>query len=731
MISVAPQSATTQLDGWDSLGGNGQLGTASADDLSASYLAAHLRALDARVRSAVARRRAVDPNPDDSFRGLYLSDAQVDDLIARSGQSRLGIGDVIGLDMGIDEAVDVAEAAGAPARLRNVGRRFGLSSLDVWLLLIAVAPDLDPRYESLYGYLHDDVTRRRASVGLGLELCLGTVLSAAARDRFAPNAPLVGGGLLTVEEPDRPFLSRSLRVPDRVTAYILGSDEPDASVAAAFETQPDADLPSAGEVAAVLTVEERALVYIRERAGGAGYALGAHALRMVGRPALALNFERVGADEVRATVTAAIREARLTGSGIVAGDVDQLAETHLGALRVLADAAAPVVLVGRRSWDPVWSLRPAYTIDATSLPDAARAALWIAELGIGTAPENEAAHRAVALDTVGYQLAPGQIARAVRSAQLRAGARAVRAAATGRPSDESAVPTTAEIQAGARAQNSGGLERLARRVEPRATWTDLIVTDDVRAQLREIASRVRLRDQVLSAWGIGGKAGRRQGVAALFAGPSGTGKTMAAEVLAGALGLDLYTIDLATVVDKYIGETEKNLERIFTEAERVNAVVFFDEADALFGKRSEVSDARDRYANIEVAYLLQRIEQFDGIAILATNLRANVDEAFARRLDALIDFPMPEAADRRLLWDRSIGLRMPRDANVDLDFMAERFKLSGGNIRNISVAAAFLSADAERPLHMEALIVATAREYRKLGRLCLEAEFGRYHGLVP
>jgi len=205
---------------------------------------------------------------------------------------------------------------------------------------------------------------------------------------------------------------------------------------------------------------------------------------------------------------------------------------------------------------------------------------------------------------------------------------------------------------------------------------------------------------------------------------------MAAEVLAGELGLDLYAVDLATVVDKYVGETEKNLDKIFAESERVNGVILFDEADALFGKRSEVSDAHDRYANVEVAYLLQRMELFDGIAILATNLRANLDEAFTRRLDSLVDFPEPEAEYRLSLWERSLGPSVPRANDLDLQFLAEAFKVSGGGIRNIVVAAAYMAAEDDRPISMRDLVRATQREYLKLGRLCVESEFGDYYELL-
>jgi SpoVK/Ycf46/Vps4 family AAA+-type ATPase len=205
---------------------------------------------------------------------------------------------------------------------------------------------------------------------------------------------------------------------------------------------------------------------------------------------------------------------------------------------------------------------------------------------------------------------------------------------------------------------------------------------------------------------------------------------MSAEVIAADLGLDLYTVDLATVIDKYIGETEKNLERIFSEAAGINGVLLFDEADAIFGKRSEVKDAHDRYANVESAYLLQRMETFDGLALLATNLRANLDDAFTRRLDLVVDFPLPDADRRRLLWDRSLGTTLPRAADLDLDFCAHAFELAGGNIRSIAVTAAYLAAESGAPVTMRTLIHAVHREYQKLGRLTLAAEFGPYADLL-
>ncbi len=208
--------------------------------------------------------------------------------------------------------------------------------------------------------------------------------------------------------------------------------------------------------------------------------------------------------------------------------------------------------------------------------------------------------------------------------------------------------------------------------------------------------RARHAELVLNQWGMG-NGSRRRGIVSLFAGPPGTGKTMAAEVIGDALGLDLYVINLATVIDKYIGETEKNLERVFEAATGVNGILFFDEADALFGKRSEVKDARDRYANVETAYLLQRLERFEGTAILATNLKANLDEAFSRRIDVFVDFPLPEAGERERIWRSALTESLPVGDDIDIEFLATAFEFGGGNIVNVVVTAAFMAAERGAP----------------------------------
>ncbi len=284
--------------------------------------------------------------------------------------------------------------------------------------------------------------------------------------------------------------------------------------------------------------------------------------------------------------------------------------------------------------------------------------------------------------------------------------------------------TLADLKNAARAQSQPRLTSLAQKITPRFTWDDIVLPLDRLAQLREIASQVLYQHVVYEEWGLMEKASLGRGVAALFAGLSGTGKTMAAEVIANDIGLDVYKIDLAGLVSKYIGETEKNLSRVFQEASDTSAILFFDEADAVFGKRSEVKDSHDRYANVEISYLLQRMEEYDGIVILATNLRSNLDDAFLRRMRAIVEFPFPEVEDRLRIWQRTLAGPAPLAADVDLGFMARQFRMSGGNIRNIVLLAAFLAASERRPIGMSHLIHAAKREYQKLGRLIAESDFG-------
>jgi SpoVK/Ycf46/Vps4 family AAA+-type ATPase len=402
--------------------------------------------------------------------------------------------------------------------------------------------------------------------------------------------------------------------------------------------------------------------------------------------------------------------AALAGARLVFDGIDRLEPGERArAVRALHARTERVLLVaGSGGASTALGDAVAFALDAPMPSFGERRDAWSALAGTddtGDAPAK-------------FRLSLGQIAEAAEIARIAARTRG----------DEQ--PTPADLDLGARRASASRLGDLAARLEPGFTWDDLVLPEKQKEVLGSISAYLRHRDLVLSAWGYERSVARNQGLKVLFAGESGTGKTMASRVLARELGLEIFRLDLATVVSKYIGETEKNLDRVFAAADGSNAILFFDEADALFGKRSEVKDAHDRYANIEVAYLLQKMETYPGAVILATNYRHNIDQAFLRRLDFVIDFPFPEAEDRERIWRLLLPAEAPLLDDVDVPFLAQQFKLSGGSIRNASLAAAFLAADDGGVIGMRHLVRGVALEYQKLGRLTIEADFEQFHELI-
>ncbi|MGX9884473.1 ATP-binding protein [Streptomyces sp. NPDC002276] len=653
-------------------------GVTPAAGPEADALLARLGRLRERVALLVAERSATDPTATDPLRGLYLSGEAVEYLLLRSSEP----------------APPVRESV--PDRLTALR----LPDLDTALLLIALAPDLDRTFEPLYGYLNDDVSRRRATVGLALDLCGVPAHEAAGRARFQPTAPLSALGLLTVEEPERPFLSRSLRVPDRVVAHLLGDDTPDAALAGHLHPLPtprtlyDGQHPDGDDefahfvdrLAVLLAGGPPLAVYLRERHEGDGLVCVSAALAAAGVPAIRFSGPVERVPEL-------LREARLGGRTVVVSGLPDQPGPLVRELTAALDVS--VVFAGGRPYDPQWCESDPLILEAPRRRAAAVRA-WTEAVGADSGFD-------VRATVAPYHLGADRIARAARAARGLAGF-------------DGTPLTAAHLRLAARQQSASGLEQHARRIQPAVDWRDLVLPDRSLTQLHELALRARHRDRVLGDWRLSAGGGRGRGVLGLFAGESGTGKTLSAEVVAAELGLDLYVVQLSSVVDKYIGETEKNLERIFTEADRTDAVLLFDEADAVFGKRSEVKDSHDRYANMESAYLLQRLESFDGIALLTTNLRANIDEAFTRRLDLVVDFPFPGPEQRLALWRHGLT-HVPSAPDLELTPLAKEFELAGGSIRSAVVTAAYLAAGRGDTVGAADLLEGARREYRKAGRL--------------
>ena len=650
-----------------------------------SAIALSFEALDARIRSAVELAASTDSNPADPYRGLHISDELALSL-AREGP-----------------------AGNLDARLALAARLLGLSDLEAAVLALCSAPELSPHYGRLYAYLHDDVTRKLASPEFVARLLAD---SGVPRDDvlecFDHSAPLRRTGAVRLLDAGgtTPLAERLLKIADQLAAYLLGSklDEPARDGRMRSLPVPEHDPGRAttiAELRTLLAVESSLPIVI---AGPDGAALLATALD---RPLLLVDIaDCANPDLMREAAIAAALEARqLCFDGLDEIQPDK----RLHVQRALA-AREERALICVASRDAVVALgdRTALVLEAPMPSFAERREAWAALSG------------AAEVGDVGakFRLSIGQIADGAQVACLAAATRGEE------------IPSASDLDLGARQASSTRLAELASRLNPAFGWDDLVLPDRQLEVLRSISAYLRHRDLVLSEWGYERTVARNQGLKVLFAGESGTGKTMAGQVLARELGLDLFRIDLATTVSKYIGETEKNLDRVFGAAEGSNAILFFDEADALFGKRSEVRDAHDRYANIEVAYLLQKMETYPGAVILATNFRQNMDDAFLRRLDIVVDFPFPEPQDRERIWRLVLPDEAPRADDVDIPFLATQFKLSGGGIRNCSLAAAFLAAEGGEAIGMRHLVRAVALEYGKLGRLTLKAEFERFHELV-
>ncbi|MCC5947740.1 MAG: ATP-binding protein [Nitriliruptoraceae bacterium] len=666
---------------------------------SLRYLLGRLGMVEWRIALAIDQQRELEGGAvDGRFRGLVVSPEQVERLLTHGPIPPPDPPEqLLERSAALEATADEWEDAGHDLRLRTLATRFSLNTLEVDLLLIALAPELDRRFEHFYGALNDDVARRHATVGLALQLTGRMGTDTTARAAFGADAPLRRGGLLELDDASQPALGQPVTVPRRVVDHLLGDDTPDDVLTDLLH----APLPVVHDATDGLIRALQAGArsgYVRSRLGsGPGVAMAT--LERIGLPEIAIDLERAGPDLERIG-RAAGREALLQGGVLIVGPVDAVIDDRgHAALQPFRAAGATVLFHGQARWDPHWTDDVPAVVETGRIPAPAQAEVWA--LALADAPLTDGVDPVEA--TALFRLSPEQIERAARTAHHHAAV-------------EDRAITIDDLHHGARAQNAAGLQRLARRISPQAGWQDLILPDDITAQLRELASRWRLRDVVLEDWGLGAGTARGRGVSALFAGASGTGKTLASEVIAAELGLDLYVVELSTVVDKYIGETSKNLERIFDEADRVNGVLLFDEADALFGKRSAVSDAKDRHANVEVAYLLQRMEDFDGVAILTTNLAANLDEAFMRRLDAVVDFPSPDLDQRRALWRAKLPTSLPQSDDVDIDLLADRFKVSGSEIRNITLSAAYRAAAADRAVTMDDLLRATIREHRKIGR---------------
>jgi SpoVK/Ycf46/Vps4 family AAA+-type ATPase len=713
-------------------------------------LSGPLARLDARIAIEIARLRARYDLSVDEFRGLYVSDAQVDRLVA-DARPELDAADVV--TGGPLEPL----TAGArdDARWRHVAAAFGLSPLEEDLVLLAAAPELDLRYETLYAYLNDDVARRWPTVDLACRLLRGVGGADEIVGALVPGGTLRSWGVVRAIDPPagRPTLRNAgYALHPCVVAWLHGHSPGLAIDGAAVTWTPSIGLRPPDAVAVARAAPVLRLAEARRARGGAVPIVALVGRPGCGRTRTAMALASAGQwplARVNLRACTGVEEQSTSRAGQrVSDELESLAVAlALEEAIVLVDGAELLVDEARGA-DAAWCLLRAVAACPTSALVLVRGGEdegWRALATVrrvvevrcddATFDERVAAWRDAARDEA-VALSEAQARRFAGRAALTAGQ--VRAAvATARDlaamSGEVVEPADVDVErvaAAARLASDQALGRVATKVRPRHSWGDLVLPTPTLHRLRELAAAVQQRHVVFDEWGFGERLASGVGIRALFAGASGTGKTMAAGVVAREAGLELYRVDLAGLVSKYIGETEKNLDRLFRAASATNAIVFLDEAEAIMGKRSEVKDAHDRYANIEVAYLLQKLEEHDGIVILATNLKRNIDDAFARRMQYVIDFPRPEAAERERIWRSMFPARAPLASDVDFTYLARQFDLAGGDIRNVALDAAFFAAQDGGVIDMRVVVGALARQLAKQGKTPTGREFGQYQRLL-
>ncbi len=701
------------------------------------HLLEELNRIDLIISLNLEKWRAEHNEDLDGFQGLYISENEVNAILQTQPFE-------LKVDISCDSAIEKIEILtrqisrkktesikqAKELRLHLLSELFNLQPFETDAILICLAPELDLRYEKLYSYLQNDVTRKRPTVDLVIKLlCYSIEDRLKAREYFSLTAPLIKNGLICFTGDNQlPLLSRSIKTDDRIISFLLEKDGIDqrirefSAIIRPGKSLNDLILTEENKNTLIKLIKwhlniERPMMFFFHGPYGTGKKTIAEAVcRESGTSLFVVDSKALKGVESAETLNLILREALLQGASLYFEGFSGLLEKDTGVnminmVRELDQFPNWVFLSGELPWEPASVLRNhgfiSYAVPISSF--TLRKLLWEAFLKSDLREDVDVGALAGK-----FKFSGGQIRDAIFTAR--------NIARTKKP-DEPKL-SMEELYQGCKIQSSRNLSTLAKKIEPHYTWEDIVLPEDTKDQLKEVSGYIKHRGTVYTDWGFDRKLSLGKGLNVLFSGPPGTGKTMAAEVIASELHLDIYKIDLSQIVSKYIGETEKNLDRIFTAAENANAILFFDEADALFGKRSEVKDAHDRYANIEIGYLLQKMEEYEGISILATNLRQNMDEAFMRRMQVVVEFPFPDEEYRRRIWEVTFPQDTPLGDDVDLNMLAREVKLAGGNIKNIALAAAFYAAEESGAIRMGHLIHAARREYQKLGQAFIEGKWG-------
>ncbi len=686
-------------------------------------LTRRLRRTDLLLMRAVRRQRQrTTMKKKGNYWGSVIEETEVDALLREHGEIDYPV-----LEDGLDTALSASvalrdEPGGRVGRLRDA---FGLDGDEIDLVLLALAPEISAGYARVFAYLNDNLNQSYLTVDLA-----SRVLRRERRARLSLLSRLMGSSplmkyrllLLYPEDGVETHTARRLHPSQRFLHWLLEESELPSSMGfQPLETEREPFIPSGtreridelapGFHKSITVVVVGSTIGSRE---GAAMALA----RRMGRPLVRVDLERC--KEYLEQPYDLLRELRLNRAvpylvNVVASQEDPTVRNQMLALGAAVSQLPYPVLVGGSDRRAVGALlgtdRPSITVQVqrSSLPERLEA--WQDAFGIRKWDVEQADEMSERFYSVGGTTIP----RILDRAQAESGGN---------------EPDADALWAAAREESRPEFRGLALHIVPSFNLDDLILPSKVKGQLQHLIDYLAHQEMVFHHWGMSKIRSRGYGIKALFSGGPGTGKTMAAEVIAGALGLDLFRVDLSSVISRWVGETEKNLREIFDAAEGGTAIILFDEADALFGSRGEVKQAQDRFANQEVSFLLQRLEVFEGCAILTTNLQENIDEAFLRRFGAVVEFPMPTAAERLLLWQRSFPEDTPQGDDLDLDMLAQQFVIAGGSIVNSAINAAILAARDGEPVCQKHTVQAVARELVKMGKQVSRVHFGDFYEWV-
>ena len=657
--------------------------------------------------------------------GLVVSREEFEHNLVKAAQ--------LGLAAQLDEE-EAARLAAARAAIRrrlartrkefplsSLFRRCGLDEFGQDCVALAYAAALDKKYEKLLAYLQDDITQKAPTAALAVQLFLpaGSTVEEylsrfSRRDTFTGlfDRDKLRAGQLILRDAALEFLSTGTVAPlPGIRLFEAEADDPDRPLVIGQDTARRLDLLFAGQGERIICVT-----------GGPGSGKRFQVEKLIARNGQRCVFVELDCRQPAERAREGVLIARLTGACLcfyhmetrdAEGRMEPVSEQLLREILDMEPAHEKIFFLSQL---PVRAHFRQLAVEI-EIPDAGqeeRARLFLTFLG-GLPLEDGLTVEELAAK---FRFSPRQIRLACRQAVGLA-----------RLEGWSAVPSR-EMHQCCYGQVVHKLGELASRVRPAFTWDDVVMPADQKRLLRHAMGHIRFQHKVYTQWGFDRKIAYGRGLSVLFAGVPGTGKTMCAQIIANELNMEMYKINISQIVSKYIGETEKNLQAVFTEAKRSNCVLFFDECDALFGKRSEVKDAHDRNANVEVAYLLQQIEEYDGVCILATNLIGNIDEAFMRRITYVVRFPFPEAPMREEIYRRTIPSGAPLSDDIDWAFLAEKFPLSGGHIKNIVLSAAFLAALEDQPIGMSQLLRAAVGEMKKNDIVVVREDLREYADLL-